>query len=752
MLIFSAFLIYRQSPEFFKEMKTRRKYFLIVEALTLAFFVAFLLVRFGNPDLWHPWKGGEKPMDFSYFNAILKSTVFPPYDPWYAGGYLNYYYFGFVIAGVLVKWLGIVPSIAYNLLIPTFFSLIAMGGFSIAWNLFQSSRKQHQSDNREKNLIAYISAIAGAIGIAVLGNLGSVRMIFQGYQRLASPDGVIEGAPILTRWLWAIQGFWEVFTGGNLPYSLGDWYWIPSRAIPAPGDIEPITEFPFFTVLYGDLHAHLMALPVTLLALSLFIGLVLGKARWAGRLPGITWLLVAALATGALRPTNTWDFPPYLALGLVAIIYTFWKYFDPKQAQEPHPDAEAQQNAVQALLNRLPNSARRMLRVLTVSALFILLSFFLFQPFADWYALGYTKINVWEGSHTPVTSYLTHWGLFLFLIVAWMARESLEWMAETPVSALRSLRPHIFWIQFALVVLIASILILLWMEVRIAWLVLPLAAWAGVLLLKPSHSDAKRIVLFIVGTGLVLTLMVEVIVLVGDIGRMNTVFKFYLQVWTLFAVSAAAALAWTLKSLGRMSPLWRRAWQIILAVLVTGASFYPLLAGTAKIKDRMAENAPHSLDGMEYMQFAEYADNWGVMDINQDYQAIRWLQENVVGSPVIVEANLRNLYRWGSRMSIYTGLPGVVGWEWHQQQQRTVTPGAWVTNRILEIDDFYLTTDWEAAQKFLRKYDVQYIIVGQQERGHYPGAGLEKFISAEGTIWKEVFRYQDTVIYQVLDR
>ena len=117
LVIVSALLSIKQHKALTQELREKRNYFLAIEILTLVFFLAFLLVRVGNPDLWHPWKGGEKPMDFSYFNAVLKSTVFPPYDPWYAGGYLNYYYFGFVIAGVLVKWLGIVPSIAYNLII-----------------------------------------------------------------------------------------------------------------------------------------------------------------------------------------------------------------------------------------------------------------------------------------------------------------------------------------------------------------------------------------------------------------------------------------------------------------------------------------------------------------------------------------------------------------------------------------------------------------------------------------------------------
>ena len=165
--------------------------------------------------------------------------------------------------------------------------------------------------------------------MAVLGNLGTVRMIFQGYQKLAAPGGVISEGSILTRWVWAAQGFIKVLQGATLPYSLGDWYWIPSRAIPAPGDVEPITEFPLFTVLYGDLHAHMLALPVTLLALSAFIGLVLGKAKWENRLGGIAWFLLAGLSVGALRPTNTWDFPPYLVLGVVALAYAFKRYYQP---------------------------------------------------------------------------------------------------------------------------------------------------------------------------------------------------------------------------------------------------------------------------------------------------------------------------------------------------------------------------------------------------------------------------------------
>ena len=751
MLVLGLLLAYSQRRELGQEWRESKKYYLMVEGLMLAFFLLDLLIRLGNPDLWHPWKGGEKPMDFAYLNAILKSTSFPPFDPWLAGGYLNYYYYGFVLVGVLIKWLGIVPSIAYNLILPTMFSVIAMGAFSLGWNLFSHRPNQTDGEAKPSRIKPFWIGLSASLGMALLGNLGTVRMIYQGFQRLAAPGGMIEGSDLLTRLGWAIQGFFKAMAGTPLPYYLGDWYWIPSRAIPAQGDVEPITEFPFFTVLYADPHAHLYALPISLLALSFGLAFILGRSRWKNLWSGLLAFLIGGLAIGALRPTNTWDFYTYLALGCIAVGYSLWRYYTPSEKLLKRLP----------VLADLPQSQQKLLAVVGGVGLLVLLSYLLFQPYAHWYGLGYSKIDLWSGSRTPILSYLTHWGLFLFVIISWLIWETLDWMANTPVSALRKIAPYrtlIFTIAAVLLIITLALAIKLpgldglplLKGVRAAWLVIPLAAWAGALLLRPAQPDPQRFVLFLIGTGLTLTLVVELVVLRGDIGRMNTVFKFYLQVWTLFSISAAAALGWLLLALPSWKPIWRAAWQVGFTLLVLGAALFTLMAARAKIEDRMMADAPRTLDGMEYMNYSTYNDTWGAMDLSQDYRMIRWLQENVIGSPVIVEANLRELYRWGSRMSIYTGLPGVVGWEWHQQQQRALTPASWVSERIAEVGEFYTTTDIQKARAFLQKYNVQYIILGQQERGKYPGPGLDKFEQADGTAWQEVYRDGENVIYQVI--
>ncbi len=737
-------LAYLQREALRRELRERARYFLLVEVLFLAFFVFDLLIRYGNPDLWHPWYGGEKPMDFAYLNAVLKSTTFPPYDPWYAGGYLNYYYYGFVFVGVLIKFLGIVPAIAYNLILPTIFAMMAMGAFSLVWNLVSAiqERQSPELDARRPGVfgLPLYSGLASALGMAVLGNLGTVRMIWQGYQKLAAPGGVIDEAGFLTRLSWAFQGFMQVLGGENLPYSIAHWYWNPSRVIPAPGEVEPINEFPFFTVLYGDPHAHLFALPLTLLALGFVVSVVLSCARWRTALGAGLGFFFGALAIGALRPTNTWDFYPYLALGSIALGYALVTYYRPSPLLLRFVPA----------LREFSLPSLRLAAGLAGVALLAGLSFLLFQPFAQWYGQGYNEVTLWEGTRTPMSSYLTHWGLFLFIIVSWMVYETIDWMASTPVSALRKLEPYRGLIITALALLVGGVAGLIFLKVRIAWLVLPLAAWAAVLILRPGQPDGKRLVLFLIGTGLTLTLMVELIVLKGDIARMNTVFKFYLQVWTLFAVSAAAGFGWILANFRKWDTRLSLAWEIGLTLLVAGAALYTLLATTAKVKDRFVETAPHTLDGMLYMNYATY--DWeGPMDLAQDYRAIRWLQENVQGSPVTVEGNLGpDLYRWGSRISVYTGLPGVVGWEWHQQQQRAINPGSWVLQRVSEVDQFYTTTDLAQAASFLEKYDVRYIVVGQLEYNHYPGPGLEKFPNADGLLWRLVYQDGRTSIYEVI--
>ena len=756
------------------EFKANWRHYLRLEILALIFFLIFLAVRLGNPDLWHPYKGGEKPMDFSYFNAVLKSSTFPPYDPWFAGGYINYYYYGFVLVGMPVKLLGIIPSVAYNLILPTLFSLLGMGAFTVGFNLvlganffvyakpaegnaieewksgwisFWPRRQKKQLDvnvdpthsyerNQPLERNAWLGGIAASAGMVLLGNLGSVRMVWHGLMRLAAPGGVIDPSTFFQHVGWTISGLFNYLAGTPLPYPPGDWYWIPSRVYPG----EPITEFPLFTFLYGDLHAHMFAIVLTALAIAWTLSVLLKKWQWKkgwlGVFEFVFTMVLGGLVVGALRPTNTWDFPTYLILAGLVVFYTGFRY-----GQLPI-----------SVLPNLNNNLRRLIVSVSATVLFAGLAFLLYQPFAHWYGQAYTALDIYKGDQSAFWSYITHWGLFLFILLSWFIQESVNWMVTTPASRLKVLKPFKPLIQLLVVLFLLAVVFLTLQKIFIGWLALSMAAWTLILMLRPGQPDAKRLALFMAGTALTITLVVELVTLRGDLGRMNTVFKFYLQAWTMFAVSSGAALIWLIPEINKLQKkALKTVWIIGLVLLVGGTAWFPLLAGNDKVKDRMSSTAPHNLDGMTYMAYSTYNDQGIEMDLSLDYRAIRWMQENVKGSPVIVEGNTPE-YRWGSRFTIYTGLPGVVGWNWHQRQQRAVLAVDWVWPRVDEINAFYNGVDPAAAQVFLKKNDVKFIILGQLERVYYSTEGLAKFDALNGVYWKEVYRERETVIYEVIER
>ncbi|MFQ5407652.1 MAG: DUF2298 domain-containing protein [Anaerolineales bacterium] len=725
LVLLSVVVFVRQRTAITMWVRTHWRYAVVTEAVFLVFFGVFLYIRWRNPDLWHPSYGGEKPMDFSYFNAVLRSTSFPPYDPWFAGGYINYYYFGFVIVGALTKMLGIVPAFAYNLILPLWFALTATGAFGAAYNLV-AFRESTAAGVVGRRASPYLAGIGAATLMALLGNLGQLDTFYKAILRVTDDVQAIS-IPVLEQLQRTAIGLYRIVVEQRLvPIGTGEWYWNATRIIPTTGgETVPITEFPFFTFLYADLHAHLIVLPLTLLAIAWALSTVFDarRTRRFGE-SALHWVL-GGLVIGVLGPTNTWDLPTYLALGAVALGYA-----ELRRRQKFDFDW-------------LVGSAWRVLLLVVLANAF-------FSPFSKWFGTGYGSIELWSGSNTTLTAYLKIHGLFLFLIVTLLLMETRRWMQQTTLDQLDGLR-DLAGPVIAGLSLFAVVVLVLWLvfDIHIAPVVLPLILWTGLLMVRPGQSPERRAVFGLVGLGLVLTLSVELVRLEGDIARMNTVFKFYLQVWTMFSVAAGAALAWVWPQLDAWRSGNARAWRAGLAALVFAAGLYTVLAGAAKMRDRMAPDAPATLDGLAYMKYARYNDQGQEIALAPDYDAIRWMQDNVVGSPVIVEVNATE-YKYGSRFTINTGLPGVVGWNWHQRQQRSVVPPSLVTDRVNDIAAFYATTDLAETTWFLEKYDVEYIIMGGYERAYYGDAPQAKFdqMAASGQL-EVAYRNDSTVIYEV---
>jgi YYY domain-containing protein len=776
----SAGIVFRHGAQIWSYLRRNRVYAFTVEAFFLTLFGCALLLRLGNPDLWHPIFGGEKPMVFSYFNAVLKSTSFPPYDPWLAGGYMNYYYFGFVIAAQLVKLLGIVPATAYNLLLPTFFALSGTGVFCVAYNLVRARNEGRlavpppgsgsvgepadRNPDREKPALPkpapregkranpILAGMLSVIFVLILGNLGQGKVIADALQRASgrSAAGLDLGA--------IIEGSARAITTG-FPLSPGNWYWDASRIVAAYTGGNEINEFPFFTLLYGDLHPHMLDTPFLVLALAWALAYLLGGRKERRPFENFVFWGSGALALGATRVTNMWDFPACLALCGAGIITAQWW-------SGSRVDREMCRKIVLHL------------------AMLIGSAFLLYLPFDQWFASPLSALEWWHGVKTPLPPYLLSHGLFLFVLVSWMICETVRWLKETPASVATETERWLKPVVIGITALFLGTGFLLGLQVEAALVAVPLIAWCGLLLLRSRASLglSERIIVFLPGVALGLTLLVEVCAVGGD--RMNTFFKFYLQVWLLFGLAAGPALAWIWVEKNSWATGWRRSWTAAFCLLAAVAALYPITAVFAKIQDRFppparageSVNPPDclpipdlpapmppagggrlaglraGLDGMAYMQWGSYCDNGYAVPLAYDYEAIRWMQANIPGSPVIVEAQSPNLYRLSSRYSWNTGLPDVVGWDWHQRQQRAATDTRFITERGLEVTRFYSHLGIEEALAFLRKYQVSYIVVGPLEKSYYRSSGgLGKFEAMmEQGLVKMAYRNPGVSVYQVV--
>jgi uncharacterized membrane protein len=445
-------------------------------------------------------------------------------------------------------------------------------------------------------------------------------------------------------------------------------------------------------------------------------------------------------------------------------------------------------------------------RTVLLGALLTLLSWLFFQPFSHNYALPATGFQGMpdpsELPRTPFNQYLSHFGVFIFL-----AGSLLTFLAYRAVRR-RGAKPSFI----ALVATVVGVFVLATAVVGLAGPVsalipgisitdlsagnflneiftntIPVASFsffalAVVALLAWEESRSHRpdsflrlLVMGMIAMALLLSAGVEIAVLNPDIGRQNTVFKFYLQIWILLALASSFAL-WYLAA--ALAPRWdslrerlqaglrrpsgdwlRAAFAAGVVLMLLAALVYPIQATRWRVRmddrfpDPSAQGAAQvaaggfTNNGMDFMQKAVYQDDKGTIDLKYDYDAIMWMRNEVVGSPTIIEGQMP-LYRWGSRFSIYTGLPTVLGWDWHQTQQRGQFANL-VQERLQDINSFYSTPNASTAEAILQKYGVSYVIVGQVERYYYPSGGIAKFESMAGSSLEPVYANAQTVIYHV---
>ena len=740
----SVFLIYRNRHDFVNYLTNHWKQFLGIEVIFLVIFIFSLYVRLGNPDLWQPWLGGEKPMEFAFFNAILKTVHFPPEHPWFSGHYINYYYYGYVIAAIPTKLLGIMPSIAFNLILPSWFAMTGIGVYSAGYNLFAGFHLIGNQDESEppiikrkpllnwftkikaKENLAIVAGLLALVFVLFVGNLYEVRILWRYLPEASSVAW--DGSSIFGRTNAFINGAKQVLTTDQeLPGNSGRWYFDASRPILHDGPDTPIAEFPYFTFLYGDMHPHLLAMPIYGLVFGWLLSVLLtplNKIKWKDR---ILSLFMGGIIFGSFRATHTWDYPTYIALGILVLFWMIWQVKN---------------------IDFITKIKHICVYVLT----FVGFSVILYWPFSHWFRTEYVSLEIWKGARTPLFDYLSVFGVFLFVMISLMVVELYSDIRTGYKKWMESSGWKIFIPGILLLVLISIPYILSRSDYKVLAFAFPLLiAIFYLIFIKRELTFLQRLNWWLFGIGFGITFVVEVLVLKGDSGRSNMVFRMYNQAWFILGLALSLAIMDIVPKVIKKTYKIKITWFVTFFVLVACVFAYPLIATGKKMNDRWPaiQNPPHTLDGALFMlgedpatgvvNPAIYSDEGRIIDLSKDYAGIKYMQDFVPGTPVIVEGQTQE-YRWGARYSIHTGLPTVIGWNWHVRQHNSLLDGSIVENRIREVAEFYNTDDIQAALEFLNKYEVQYIIVSDLERVYYSEGGISKFelMAKEGVI-KRVF-------------
>ncbi len=501
----------------------QRGYLILTEALFALAFVAMVWERSFTPAVVDT----EKFMDVAFLSSIWRAPHLPPPDPWLSGQPINYYYFGHYLMALVAKLLGTVPGVAFNLAIGLIFALAAVAIFGVAANLFRAI-----SPARRWGWGA-LAGLASAAFVLLLGNLNSAQVWWQNAQALVQQFPALYSSP----WAWWLhRDVWTRY----------DW-WSPSRVIP-----NTINEFPAFSFVLADLHAHVLALPFATVAIGLACSLVLSRrpgihAFGDGRL-SLLALLASGVTLGGLYAINGWDLPTYLGLALLALLIQQWLAHERRFTSAFFTD------------------------FLTVALLLGALCVICYLPFYRDYSSPGQGVGLVPGNaRTPIGSEIAIFGIPLFVLLSlaivrlvkrWPAPGAQVSIAALLVLALGAwLTPGLtLWTLLGalLVVAVCAYLAasLLGLRMGRATSAVPEESGATDDARQSGHVRARAWFWCLVGTAVALIAVCELVYLrdvfgVGDgsLGaafRMNTVFKLYYQAWLLLGIVAGPALLWLL--------------------------------------------------------------------------------------------------------------------------------------------------------------------------------------------------------------
>lgn len=280
-------------------------HFVLVYWEELLFFGVFLMWTYLAG--FHPAAyGTEKFMDYGFMEAMMRSTRFPATDMWYSQGHINYYYGGQYFAVFLTKLSGSSVAMTYNLMRMFVAALAFVMPFSLVYQMMTDCLWNRIAG---KKWVPAISGIMAGCAVSIAGNMHYVI-----YAKII---------PLVQK----LRGAEEI-----------DSYWFPdaTRYIGYNPDVpdKTIHEFPCYSFVLGDLHAHVVNVMFVLLVIGILYAWMKqmrtreamiaksGRREFWKRELLMPHILLVSVLLGMFQWTNFWDLVIYFVVTGGVVLFT----------------------------------------------------------------------------------------------------------------------------------------------------------------------------------------------------------------------------------------------------------------------------------------------------------------------------------------------------------------------------------------------------------------------------------------------